>query len=230
MAKILFIKSRENGIEFEFLKNGIFVVKSNYSIESQDGLKILFEKVDEFLENFFSVSWAKKAEEGYFFRFTNDKNEFAKIQNGEYTQSVNHADNSLERGISVSDDMSYCSLGAYKYFYKVSGEVIGRGSDGEPVLDAATMQKHSPYKSISSQCKKLKEKEDEIRGKFLEDYEWNDEQLRSIMEETSFHKCEKFYIDDSMRISRYSIWSMKPENLFENSMEILNFLKELKEF
>lgn len=223
-ANIIFIRmeesKRQKSAEFKFGRNGNFIIKSEYRLECPDAQDLMLEDMEKFLNNFFCVSYAKRAEEGFFFRFTNDKDEFRKIQAGEYTQSVNHADNRLERGISVSCDMSYIALGAYDYFYIVSGKVIGRGSDGEPILDAATMEKHSTYKSTFCYCKRAEKKQEENEEKFLKEYGWDVEQLRSLM--CWPRSCKWQYINEDGKISDYSPWGSHPQKIFrEGEFEAL---------
>lgn len=216
-ANIIFVRIEESKksklTECEFGRDGNFIIKSEFKVESRDARDLMIEDMEKFLNNFFRVSYAQKAKESFFFRFTSDKNEFRKIQAGEYTQSINHADNFLERGISVSCDMSYLALGAYDYFYIVSGKVIGRGSDGEPVLDAATMEKHSPYKSISCYCKKAKKKQKERERAFFDEYGWDAEQLRYLMYRPS--ACKWQYINEDGEIADFSQWGSSPQKIFK---------------
>ena len=215
MANILFVRSNIKNTKCTFGRNGNFIIESQWSVNGRGDMDIMMNDMDKFLNDYFAVSYAQKAEDGYFFRFTSDKDEFRKIQDGEYTRSVNHQDNRLERGISVSDNMSYLALGAYDYFYIVSGKVIGRGSDGEPLLEPATMEKHSPYKSISCYCKKAQKKEAEKKEKFLQEYGWTAEQLRDLEYESIRHKCKKQYINPSGEIEDYSPWGNCPQKIFE---------------
>lgn len=215
MTSILFVKTEKGQTKCSFGHDGKFLIVSPFSVKSSDEQRLILENMDRFLNDFFSVSYAEKAEEGYYFRFTSDKNEFQKIQDGKYTQSVNHQDNRLERGISVSLDMSYCALGAYDFFYKVSGKVIGYGSDGEPLLDASTMQKHSPYKSIACYCKKASKKQAEKEAEFLKKYNWTIEQLTDLRYESICHSCKKQYIDINGEIVNYSPWGGCTQKIFK---------------
>jgi len=76
--------------------------------------------------------------EGYF-RFTNNPNEFELVSKGELKASKNHAEGFTENGLSVSESPSYGVQG-YKYGYRVTGNIIGYGSDGEPLLDIKTLK------------------------------------------------------------------------------------------
>lgn len=72
-------------------------------------------------------------ERDFWFRCTNDKGEDAIC--GQIV-SLNHRDNIREAGMSVSEGVHYQSWG-YRYIYPVTGELVGVGSDGEPVLTNA---------------------------------------------------------------------------------------------
>lgn len=76
--------------------------------------------------------------EGYF-RFTNNPKEFDLVTNGEMMVSKNHSGGFSEKGLSVSDNPSYGMQG-YKYGYRVDGDIIGYGSDGEPLLDIKSLK------------------------------------------------------------------------------------------
>ena len=71
----------------------------------------------------------KVTSRNYWFRATNDPQEDKHIPK----QSQNHATGQRERGLSVSEHPYYQDMG-YKYIYVVTGQVIGAGSDGEPLL------------------------------------------------------------------------------------------------
>lgn len=118
----------------------------------------------------------------------------------------------MERGISVSTDMSYLVLGAYDYFYVVSGKVIGYGSDGEPLLDAATMEKHSPYKSISCYCKKADRRQKEKEEKFLEAYGWTAEDLHNLMYRPL--ACKRQYINVDGEIADWRQLGSNQQKIF----------------
>jgi len=76
----------------------------------------------------------------WYWRATNNKNEIKLIKTGELRPSLNHADNTREKGLSVTDHLGYVAMAGYKYGYRVRGEVIGTGSDGEPILDITTLE------------------------------------------------------------------------------------------
>lgn len=75
----------------------------------------------------------------HFFRFTNNKDELALASARNMRNSTNFADNTAEKGLSVADGPHY-GIQGYKYGYPLNGKVIGYGSDGEPLLDQATIE------------------------------------------------------------------------------------------
>jgi hypothetical protein len=72
---------------------------------------------------------------GEFYRATNNPKEKPII-------SKNYATNKSEAGMSVSKSPHY-GVHGYKYIYKVSGNIIGTGSDGEPLLDISSVKRTS---------------------------------------------------------------------------------------
>lgn len=74
-----------------------------------------------------------------FYRLTNNANEAKIAKSGALRPSQNYVDNIIEPGVSVADGPHYAGQG-YKYGYRVKGDVVGRGSDGEPVLNPKTIQ------------------------------------------------------------------------------------------
>ena len=67
---------------------------------------------------------------GYFFRCTMDAHEDQHIP----ARSYNHRDGHYEKGLSVAEHPGYFFATDYTYIYVVSGDVVGFGSDGEPLL------------------------------------------------------------------------------------------------
>jgi hypothetical protein len=70
--------------------------------------------------------------EGYW-RATNRETELNDVRRGVEIISRNHTENTTEDGMSVCETLAYAAFG-YRYVYRVDGEVVGYGSDGEPVL------------------------------------------------------------------------------------------------
>lgn len=86
-----------------------------------------------------------------YYRGTNNKKEPDLIISGKMRASVNHKSNRKEQGLSVADvfnDKSGVAVSStfeqllkyFKYVYIVSGEEIGIGSDGEPLLDVSSLE------------------------------------------------------------------------------------------
>ena len=86
-----------------------------------------------------------------YYRGTNNINEPQYIINGTFHLSKNHLTNKLEKGLSVADVFNNESgisvsstyeqlLKYFKYVYIVTGDEIGIGSDGEPLLDVKTLK------------------------------------------------------------------------------------------
>lgn len=74
----------------------------------------------------------------HYFRFTNNADEIALARAGLLRPSMNHVDKVREAGLSVADGPHY-SINGYKYGYRLRGDRIGTGSDGEPLLDPKTL-------------------------------------------------------------------------------------------
>lgn len=97
----------------------------------------LYDKKTAKYDAYLAVKDAVDVKNNYFYRCTNRREEYNDLKNGVKIISKNHADGYEEKGMSVCETLSYTMQG-YKYVYKVKGEVIGSGSDGEPILVNAT--------------------------------------------------------------------------------------------
>lgn len=75
----------------------------------------------------------------HFIRCTDNKSEPELAARGELRPSHNFRDNIDEGGVSVACDYGYVAAGEYKYAYFVDGEVVGYGSDGEPLLNPSSI-------------------------------------------------------------------------------------------
>lgn len=75
----------------------------------------------------------------HFFRATNRIDEPALAAAGQLRRSYNHADNFPEAGLSVAEGPEYVATAGYPYGYRLRGERIGTGSDGEPLLDVRSL-------------------------------------------------------------------------------------------
>jgi len=100
-------------------------------------------------------------EQKVFFRFTDNKDEIKLVKNKELNNSRNYNTGREENGVSVSTHTGY-QIQDYKYGYAVTGNVIGYGSDGEPLLDPKTMK---PLSRMYSE--KSFDKLDKIKEKYL---------------------------------------------------------------
>lgn len=113
-------------------------------------------------------------EPGVFYRGTNNKSEIGLLESGKLKNSQNHLTGESEDGVSVWDGMRYQS---HKYTYKVTGDVIGQGADGEPVLDPKSMKVVGGIKTTGTYAKEFNTKSDAGRKAFCEKYGWTEEQL-----------------------------------------------------
>lgn len=75
-----------------------------------------------------------RSEPGVFWRGTDRKGEHADVRKGKAIMSRNHVTNKPEPGLSVADSPAYIAMSEYKYGYRVRGDIVAVGSDGEPVL------------------------------------------------------------------------------------------------
>ena len=82
---------------------------------------------------------AEISKQGVYYRYTNNKSELELAHNKELRNSRNHNTGIEEAGLSVSTHPFYGSFNGYKYGYMVTGDVVGFGSDGEPLLDTKTL-------------------------------------------------------------------------------------------
>ncbi len=86
-------------------------------------------------------------DDGIYYRAC-DKRELDLIKSGVILRnSRNHRDNIAESGLSVSEHMSYAVFFGCEYCVEVRGNKIGRGSDGEPLIDPKTLQAIKVYRT-----------------------------------------------------------------------------------
>jgi len=71
-----------------------------------------------------------------YYRGTNNIHEPALLMQGILTKSKNHLTGDEENGLSVSDVSDVGDF--FDHMYLVTGEEIGLGADGEPLLDLDT--------------------------------------------------------------------------------------------
>lgn len=117
-------------------------------------------------------------EPGVFYRVTNNKKEISLVKSGQMRNSFNHVNEEEELGVSVWDRIIYFNK---KYAYKVTGEIVGVGSDGEPVLDPKTIKAVSPIKSIEDVKKQHLVAQEKGKQMFKEKYHWTDEQIEQAL-------------------------------------------------
>lgn len=67
-------------------------------------------------------------------RATNRPEEIDDVRRGVEIISRNHVDGTMESGMSVADGLHYACMQGYLYAYRVDGDVVGYGSDGEPTI------------------------------------------------------------------------------------------------
>lgn len=85
---------------------------------------------------------------GVYVRFTANKNELKLLRSGDLRPSYNVRDHYSEDGLSVADGYHY-SMTGLPYYYLVSGEVVGHGSDGEPLLAMDTLEAKSELRTFA---------------------------------------------------------------------------------
>lgn len=115
--------------------------------------------------------------DGVFYRATNNKNEISLINSGKLKPSVNHLSGENEEGLSVWDRPE--NVG-HDYTYKISGEIIGYGSDGEPILDMSTLNpigEMTDGKNYADKYILAKQNGEKI---FMEKFGWTQGQVEAI--------------------------------------------------
>lgn len=112
--------------------------------------------------------------EGEFFRGTDNAEEINYLRDGTIRASKNHMTGEQEDGLSVWESPKY----AFKYQYRVSGDVVGIGSDGEPLLDPKSV------KLVSDKSYQMSDYNAAMaRGKteFCDTYQWTEEQYDAAL-------------------------------------------------
>lgn len=87
--------------------------------------------------------------EGLYWRATDRRAEYADAKARRLRASSNHLDHYAEAGVSVSRTLGTAWFCGYEYAYLVSGDVIGAGSDGEPLLNPGTLQVRSGLLTVA---------------------------------------------------------------------------------
>lgn len=176
------VDANEDSGRVEVLPNGaVQVVWKGWGDWAASGR--LREVVQEALRERFDRPEA----ESTFWRFTNNASEVALAKEGKLRPSLNHADGVAEKGLSVSRGAHY-SVQGYKYGYQISGEVIGTGSDGEPLLNPATVKVLSKrFRSDDVAAKDTAERNAHLAST-LAAAGWTREQFDRVMSNPTFEK------------------------------------------
>ena len=119
--------------------------------------------------------------EGQLWRFTNNKDEIRLLKAGVLHPSINHADNTREAGLSVSQYAGYGAMG-YQYCYRVTGNIIAFGSDGEPVLDIKSISPITRMIKTSTIGKRLDKNSAAAKAAWCKANDWTMEQLKIILD------------------------------------------------
>jgi hypothetical protein len=183
-GETLQIPKNESG-EFEVCKapktngflNGKYVADENVNAILSDG-RIVLRDHDFNNDTYYKISGIIEAEtlrlagyqkEGQFYRGTDNPKEIEYLKNGTMRVSTNHMTGEKEDGVSVWESPKY----PFKYQYRVTGKVSGVGSDGEPLLDPASI------KLVSAKSYSVKDYNAAMeKGKplFCKAYGWTEEQ------------------------------------------------------
>jgi hypothetical protein len=126
-------------------------------------------RVQEMIENEIDALGGVR-KDGVFYRVTSNPKDADYIRAGKIRPSKNHMTGAYEDGLSVWERPKYYD----KYMERLSGEVVGIGSDGEPLLGVKTVKLLEPIN--------IKEAQKKGRKKFLELYNWTEEQLSKALQ------------------------------------------------
>lgn len=121
-------------------------------------------RVTEMLENEIDILGGVR-KDGVWYRVTSNAKDAEYIKAGTIRKSKNHATGETEDGLSVWERPKYHD----KYLERLSGEVIGIGTDGEPLLDVETVKLLDGIDVQAAQ--------ERGRARFLETYRWTEQQL-----------------------------------------------------
>ena len=124
----------------------------------------------------------------HFFRFTNNRQEPEMARNRILRPSKNFADNLYEKGLSVAESPHYGMRG-YKHGYTLTGDVIAEGSDGEPILDLATLTPLT--KGVQSPDTIIKKDKEKLAAK-LKKLGWTHDQYLAAMTRLEFMTPEEY--------------------------------------
>lgn len=122
--------------------------------------------------------------DGEFFRGTDNGKELDYLKNGTIRASTNHMTGEKEDGVSVWESPKY----PFKYQYRVSGEVVGVGSDGEPLLDPKSIKLISTKSYGIADYNAAMEKG---KAAFCKEYGWT---------EAQYEEAKTGYVKDKKRL------------------------------
>lgn len=71
------------------------------------------------------------APDGVYWRGTDNKKEISILAK---LKSRDHSTGQAEKGVSVSKNLGGSAFHGYPYYYQITGDMVGVGADGEPVL------------------------------------------------------------------------------------------------
>ena len=167
------------------LENGVVIIPDALAYDSQGYSRERYTLNELITAETGRLGGAIK--KGEFWRGTNNKNEPELITAGKLHKSVNHMTNEKEDGLSVFPKVMYYN---FDYMYKVAGDIVGYGSDGEPLLDIKSLKvvdgkMVDPHKR-KDELSKLFKKGEEL---FLKKYKWTRVQLDSA----------KYYTDTKLK-------------------------------
>lgn len=157
--------------------NGKYVGDENGNAIYSDG-RIVLNDHDFNNDAFYKVRGMIEAEtlrlagmqkEGEFYRGSDNKNELKYLKAGTMRASTNHMNGETEDGVSVWENPKYL----FKYMYRVTGDVSGVGSDGEPLLDPKTIKLVS---TKSYGIEDYNEAMEKGKGLFCAAYGWTEKQ------------------------------------------------------
>lgn len=135
-------------------------------------------------------------EDGVFYRVTGNDADAGYLRDGNIRKSVNHATGQEEDGVSVWEYPKY----ADKHTHKVSGEVVGIGADGEPLLDPSTVR------LVSDDVQNLFEKRKEGRELFKKRYNWTDAQIDQALNGGYKYSQARYSLRDQTDTPEFQRW------------------------
>lgn len=173
-------------------KDGQYVGDDNKNTILSDG-RIVLNDHDFNNDMYYKVREIVEAEtlrlsglikDGEFFRGSDNKKDLNYLKNGTIRVSTNHMTGEKEDGVSVWESPKY----PFKYQYRVSGEVVGVGSDGEPLLDPKSIKLIDAKSYGIADYNKAMEKG---KSAFCKAYGWT---------EAQYEEAKTGYVKDKKRL------------------------------